>query len=107
METFRTNGTCARQIIYDVKDNCLVSCKFVHGCSGNNQGIARLAIGQNIDELIAKLKGIQCKHGTSCPDQLARALTAYKDKLAAIKLQQEKAAALAAAAAAEAQNTPQ
>jgi len=82
METYRTNGTCARQIIFDVKDNRLISCKFVNGCSGNAQGITKLTNGQDIDEIIAKLSGIQCKHGTSCPDQLAKALAVYKEKQA-------------------------
>jgi len=82
METFRTAGTCARQIIFDVKDNVLTSCKFINGCSGNAQGITKLSEGQNIDQLIEKLQGIKCKQGTSCPDQLAKALLAYKEKMA-------------------------
>jgi len=84
MESFRTNGgTCAKQIIYDVKDNKLTSCKFINGCSGNAQGIARLSLGQDIDYVIDKLSGIKCKGGTSCPDQLAKALNDYKDRQAA------------------------
>ena len=80
MESFRTNGTCSKQIIFDVKDNKLVNCKFINGCSGNAQGIARLTVGQDIDYIIDKLSGIQCRQGTSCPDQLAKALTDFKDR---------------------------
>ncbi|MCL2847872.1 MAG: TIGR03905 family TSCPD domain-containing protein [Firmicutes bacterium] len=88
METFRTTHTCARQIIFDVQDNTLTSCKFINGCSGNAQGITKLCLGQNIDDLIEKLSGIKCKQNTSCPDQLAKALIAYKEKLT-LKTQKE------------------
>ena len=48
------------------------------------EGVARLAAGMNIDEAIARLKGIQCSGGTSCPDQLAIALMRIKDGTATI-----------------------
>jgi uncharacterized protein (TIGR03905 family) len=80
MELYRTNGTCARQIIFEVSDNKLVSCKFINGCSGNGQGLARLCIGQDLDYIINKLSGILCRQGTSCPDQLAKALIDYKER---------------------------
>lgn len=81
MESFRTSKTCCRQIIFDVDDNdVLTDVKFINGCNGNLQGIAKLAVGQNIDVLIEKLDGILCRNGTSCPDQLARALKEYKLK---------------------------
>ena len=42
---------------------------------GNTQGVGALAVGMKKDEIIARLAGIDCKgRGTSCPDQLARAL---------------------------------
>jgi len=80
METYRTIGTCSRQIIFEVKDNKLTNCKFINGCSGNAQGLARLTLDQDIDVIIEKLSGIKCKAGTSCPDQLAKALIKYKEK---------------------------
>ena len=43
---------------------------------GNTQGVAALVKGMKAEEAIARLKGIDCGgKGTSCPDQLARALT--------------------------------
>ena len=30
--------------------------------------------GMRAEEVVRRLKGIQCRAGTSCPDQLARAL---------------------------------
>ena len=79
MEIYNTAGTCSRQIIFRVdEENRISDVKFIGGCSGNLQGIARLVEGQNIDDVIAKLKGIICRSGTSCPDQLANALNQYK-----------------------------
>lgn len=78
MESYRTQKTCSRQIIFEVKDNKLTSLKFIHGCSGNTQGLAKLAVGMDIDDIISRLQGIICRNGTSCPDQLALALIEYK-----------------------------
>lgn len=78
MESYRTNGTCSRQIIFEVDGDVLTSLKFVNGCSGNTQGVARLAVGMKLDDIIARLQGIKCRNNTSCPDQLAQALIEYK-----------------------------
>ena len=74
MKRFETSGTCSTAIEYETGDGVLKSCRFVGGCPGNTQGVARLAVGRRIEEVVALLKGIQCRNGTSCPDQLARAL---------------------------------
>ena len=77
--TYRTKGTCSKEIIYSLDEkDCVKDVKFLNGCSGNAQGIARLVQGQHIDVVIAKLAGIKCRNNTSCPDQLALALTEYK-----------------------------
>ena len=79
METYKTKGTCSRAIHFAVDGNIVQSVQFVGGCDGNTQGVARLVQGMDIDDAIARLKGIDCKgRGTSCPDQLAKALIAYK-----------------------------
>lgn len=79
MFTYTTKGTCSRQIIFEVtEDNKLHNLRFVSGCNGNLQGIARLVEGQDIDEVIRRVAGVQCRNGTSCPDQLSKALLAYK-----------------------------
>ena len=73
--TYKPTGVCSRQIDIDVEDNTIVKVTFTGGCSGNTQGIAALVEGMEIDEVIARLKGIRCGFkDTSCPDQLARAL---------------------------------
>lgn len=80
MELYYTRGTCARQILFEVEDNKLIDVKFAGGCTGNLIGISRLIIGQDIDYIIEKLQGVVCKNGTSCPDQLSKALMEYKQR---------------------------
>lgn len=84
MFTYTTKGTCSRQILFDVDgENKLRNVKFIGGCSGNLQGVARLVEGRVIDEVQKTLKGIKCKGNTSCPDQLARAIALYKERTGA------------------------
>lgn len=81
--TYQTRGTCSRQIIFSIQDNIIEEVRFVGGCMGNTQGVAALAQGRSVDEVISLLKGIDCGgKGTSCPDQLAQALEKYKDSVA-------------------------
>ena len=83
MQTYRTKGTCSRQILFDVTEDLKVkNVKFIGGCSGNLQAVARLVDGKDVDEVISTLKGIKCRSNTSCGDQLALALEEYKLRLA-------------------------
>ncbi len=79
MNTYKTYGTCSRQILYDVEDGKVKNVKFIGGCLGNLQGVAKLVEGRDIDEVISLLSGIKCRNNTSCPDQLANALKQYKE----------------------------
>lgn len=73
--TYDTKGTCSRQIIIDVENGIVNDVKFIGGCSGNTQGIASLIKGMKVEDVIKKCKGIDCAgRGTSCPDQLAKAM---------------------------------
>ena len=74
MYSYTTQGTCSRQILIEAEGDTIQRVEFIGGCTGNTQGVARLVQGMKIDEVIARCKGIQCRAGTSCPDQLARAL---------------------------------
>ena len=68
-------GTCSRQIDIDLDGETILNVRFTGGCHGNTQGVAALVRGMRRDEVIARLDGIDCHgKGTSCPDQLARAL---------------------------------
>ena len=72
---YKTKGTCSRGIVVDVEDGVILECKFIGGCAGNTQGVAALVKGMKVEEAIERLSGIQCGfRGTSCPDQLSRAL---------------------------------
>ena len=74
MYTYNTHGTCSRQIQIEMDGDTIASVRFIGGCTGNTQGVARLVQGRKAHEVIGLLKGVQCRAGTSCPDQLARAL---------------------------------
>ena len=45
------------------------------------QGVTRLVEGKDIDEVEALLKGVVCRNGTSCPDQLSKAIAKYKESV--------------------------
>ncbi len=78
MESFRTNGTCSRQILFEVdENNILTDVKFIGGCAGGLQAISKLTCGKKVEDVINICQGIKCKNGTSCPDQLAEALKHY------------------------------
>ena len=81
--SYKTRGTCSRQITIELNDDQTIkSVSFLGGCNGNLQGISALVKGKKIDEVINTLKGIDCNmRGTSCPDQLARALDQIKEEL--------------------------
>lgn len=78
MEIYKTKGVCSSAIHFEVKDGVIESVSFVNGCPGNTMGISMLIKGLSPEEAISRLKGIDCRgRGTSCPDQLAKALEAY------------------------------
>lgn len=77
MQTYITRGTCSRKINFEVENGIITACEFVGGCAGNTQGIAKLVVGMKVEDVIARTQGIQCRAGTSCPDQLSKALAQY------------------------------
>lgn len=81
--THNNKGTCSRAIEFEVEGNVVKNVRYIGGCHGNTQGIAALVEGMNVDDAIARMKGIRCgMKETSCPDQLARALEAAKAEMA-------------------------
>lgn len=80
---FKPKGVCSREIKLEINDadKTIKKVEFTGGCSGNTQGVARLAEGRNVEEIISLLSGIKCGvKNTSCPDQLAQALKEYQTK---------------------------
>ena len=76
------NGTCARQVNYQVDDSGKIkNVEFVDGCDGNLKGLAILLEGMEVEDAMKKLEGITCgKNSTSCADQFSKALKEYKSK---------------------------
>ena len=78
---YKTRGTCSTQIDLEIDGNGVItSCAFTNGCRGNTQGLARMVIGRKADEVKDLLRGVQCRGGTSCPDQLSKASEAYQQQ---------------------------
>ncbi len=77
MEKFRykLSGTCASMVEFLIANDVVQKVVFQGGCAGNTQGVGRLVEGMAVSEVVARLKGIDCKgKGTSCPDQFAKGL---------------------------------
>ncbi len=78
--TYKTHGTCSREISFDLENGKVSNVQFLGGCNGNLKGIGALVEGMDVDAVIARVEGIHCgMKSTSCPDQLAQALKAAKN----------------------------
>jgi len=75
---YKTHGTCSTMIHFDLDDEKKVhNVTYERGCNGNLKGIGSLVEGMDAEEVIRRLEGTDCGgKGTSCPDQLAKALKA-------------------------------
>lgn len=79
---YTPEGVCSREMIIEMDGDIIKNVKIVGGCPGNTVGVSIMVEGKNIDEVIKKLKGIPCgMRGTSCPDQLAKALEKVKEEM--------------------------
>jgi len=75
---YKPEGVCSREMIIEIDGDIVKKLTIVGGCAGNTAGISKLVEGMRIKDVIERLKGIQCGYkGTSCPDQLAKALEEY------------------------------
>jgi uncharacterized protein (TIGR03905 family) len=78
MMEYKPEGTCCNRITFTIEDGKIYFVSFKDGCEGNLKAVSALVEGMNCQELIKRLKGIQCGgRGTSCPDQLARAVDKF------------------------------
>jgi uncharacterized protein (TIGR03905 family) len=79
---YKTQGTCSQRIFFDIQDGKVMNVQFLGGCNGNLKGIGSLVEGMDVDTVIARLEGTTCGlKATSCPDQLAKALKAAREKI--------------------------
>jgi len=72
-------NVCSRHYTLDIEDNKIRSLQVEGGCQGNLSGISRIVVGMDVDDVIKAFEGVDCHgRGTSCPDQISKALKAYK-----------------------------
>ena len=83
MFSYKTSGVCSSNINLEISNNIIENVEFIGGCAGNLSGIGHLVKGMSVDDVINKLNGVDCKgKGTSCPDQLSKALLEWKKETA-------------------------
>ena len=82
METIHyfPKGTCSTEMFIEHENGIIQKVRIVRGCPGNTQGVAALLVGMPLEEAMKRLEGIQCRNGTSCPDQLAKAIKQYLNR---------------------------
>ena len=72
---YKPQGVCSNEMKIEIEEETIKKVTIIGGCAGNTIGVSRLIEGMKIQEAIKRLKGIPCgTKGTSCPDQLAKAL---------------------------------
>lgn len=77
---YKTKGTCSAEISFDLNNNIVTNIKFLGGCPGNTNALSKVLDGQTADFIIDKLLGNQCgMRGTSCADQLCKAIIEAKN----------------------------
>ena len=74
---YRTRGVCSQEMRIELNDDHTIKgVAIIGGFNGNLQGISRLVEGMKAEDAIERMRGIRCGFkDTSCPDQLAIALT--------------------------------
>ena len=78
-----TSGTCSELILFDIDENTVVTnIKFIGGCNGNLKAVSKLVDGWTAQQIADKLLGNECGFkGTSCADQLAKAVLEAAEKV--------------------------
>lgn len=72
---YTPSGVCSRAIEVHLDGDVVSKVSITGGCAGNTKAVAALVQGMKVDDVLARLKGIDCKgKGTSCPDQLCKAI---------------------------------
>lgn len=76
---YKPKGVCATEMTFVIDNDIIKKVQIVGGCPGNSEGVSRLCIGRNINDVINLLKDVRCGNKiSSCPEQLAIALQQYK-----------------------------
>lgn len=79
---YNPSGVCSRHYTFEINDDDKIeSLQVVGGCNGNLNGISKIIVGMHIDQVIQAFEGTDCHgKGTSCPDQISKALKAFKER---------------------------
>lgn len=78
---FLPEGVCSSKLEFELDGNIVKNVRFEGGCNGNLKAVSALVEGLTVDQVKEKLMGITCGFkGTSCTDQLARAVSAAADR---------------------------
>ena len=73
--TYETVGVCSQAISFCIDEGKIYDIRFFGGCPGNLSAISKLLEGTDAKAASEKLRGNDCGgKGTSCADQLARAI---------------------------------
>lgn len=68
-------NVCPTSISFTLEGDVVTDISFVRGCDGNLKALSKLVDGMTVEQIEQYLKGNVCgKRGTSCADQLARAV---------------------------------
>lgn len=80
--SYKTHGTCSRQIDFDITGNVITNVTFYGGCPGNLAAISKIVDGKTVEEIENFFKDIKCgSKPTSCSAQLAQAVRKAYDEL--------------------------
>lgn len=79
---YETENTCSKKISFNLEGNIVTNVKYMGGgCPGNLQALPKLVDGMTVEEIEEKIGGINCGfRGTSCADQLAKAVRKAYDE---------------------------
>ena len=76
--TYVPNGVCSSKYTFEIDDDTVKSLKIEGGCPGNLLGISKIVVGMKCEDIIKAFEGTDCRgKGTSCPDQISKALRQY------------------------------
>ena len=78
MFEYAPQGVCSRKINFNIVDGKLHNVRFTGGCPGNLAAISKLVEGMDALQVANLLEGNQCgMRGTSCGDQLSKAIKSF------------------------------
>lgn len=73
--SYKTRGTCASEINFELEDGIIHNVSFRGGCNGNLKAISKIVEGMEAKKVSEIFRGNTCGFkNTSCADQFSKAL---------------------------------